>query len=101
MILASETLIRTTWMANDPLINYHDAITPIDFDAIAEKAEATDCYSNNQLVMIAILEFLVGNSDEAYVSLDEIAALPSEERHAVLVALMAKWSPTELQENLE
>lgn len=93
-------LVQTTWLADDPLFACHDSITPIDWEATLTKVYDSDAYSVEQLVMIAILEFLC-DSDGAEVSLDEIAALPNEDRQAVLDALRAKWIGNEIQENLE
>ena len=97
----SEQLIQTTWMADHKLFANHDAVTPVDWAKVWEVID--DIYhsefDNNQLVMIAVLEFLCG-SEMVEISLDEIANLPEIERQAVAEALRLKWSKVEYQENL-
>ena len=98
---ASEHLVQTTWMAEHPLFKNHDTVTPVNWDKVWEVIDDINHseFDNNQLVMIAILEFLCG-SDMVEVSLDEIAQLPELERNAVVEALRLKWSKVEYQENL-
>ena len=97
----SEQLVQTTWMAEHSLFKNHDTVTPVNWDKVWEVIDDINHseFDNNQLVMIAILEFLCG-SDMVEVSLDEIAQLPELERNAVVEALRLKWSKVEYQENL-
>ena len=97
----SEQLVQTTWMAEHKLFNNHDAVTPIDWAKVREVIDNLDEpeFDANQLVMVAVLEFLCG-SEMVEVSLDEIANLPELERSAVVEALRLKWSKVEFQENL-
>ena len=101
MRTASEHLVQTTWMADNKLFANHDAVTPIDWAKVWDVVDDIDNaeFDANQLVMIAVLEFLCG-SEMVEVSLDEIANLPEMERRAVIDALRLKWSKVELQENL-
>ena len=79
----------------------HDTVTPVNWNKVFEVLDDIDqnAFDNNQMIMIAILEFLCG-SDMVEVSLDEIAQLPELERNAVVEALRLKWSKVEFQENL-
>lgn len=97
----SEQLVQTTWMAEHPLFMNHDTVTPVNWNKVFEVLDDIDqnAFDNNQMIMIAILEFLCG-SDMVEVSLDEIAQLPELERNAVVEALRLKWSKVEFQENL-
>ena len=97
----SEQLIQTTWMAEHRLFKNHDAVTPVDWAKVWEIVDDIDHpeFNADQLVMVAVLEFLCG-SEMVEVSLDEIANLPEMERQAVVDALRLKWSKVELQENL-
>lgn len=97
----SEQLVHTTWMADHKLFANHDAVTPVDWAKVWDVVDNIDSpeFDANQLVMVAVLEFLCG-SEMVEVSLDEIANLPEMERQAVVDALRLKWSKVELQENL-
>lgn len=97
----SEQLVQTTWMAEHSLFKNHDAVTPVNWAKVWEVIDDIDHseFDNNQLVIIAVLEFLCG-SEMVEVSLDEIANLPEIERQAVAEALRLKWSKVEYQENL-
>ena len=97
----SEQLVHTTWMAEHALFKNHDTVTPVNWAKVWEVIDDIDHseVDNNQLVIIAVLEFLCG-SEMVEVSLDEIANLPELERQAVVDALRLKWSKVELQENL-
>ena len=101
MRTASEQLVQTTWMAENKLFANHDAVTPVDWAKVWDVVDDIDNaeFDANELVMIAVLEFLCG-SEMVEVSLDEIANLPEMERRAVIDALRLKWSKVELQENL-
>ena len=97
----SEQLVQTTWMAEHPLFQNHDTVTPVNWNKVFELVDDIEVnqFDHHQLVMIAVLEFLCG-SDMVEVSLDEIASLPDLERSAVVEALRLKWSKVEFQENL-
>jgi hypothetical protein len=97
----SEQLVQTTWMSDNKLFSNHDAVTPVDWAKVWEVVDNIDepQFDADQLVLIAVLEFLCG-SEMVEVSLDEIANLPDMERQAVVDALRLKWSKVELQENL-
>jgi hypothetical protein len=97
----SEQLVHTTWMAEHKLFQNHDAVTPVDWAKVWEVVDniETPEFNADQLVMVAVLEFLCG-SEMVEVSLDEIANLPELERQAVVDSLRLKWSRVELQENL-
>ena len=100
----SEQLVQTSWMADHPLFKNHDAVTPINWPQVWQTIDDLDNidhmgFNANQLVMVAVLEFLCG-SEMVEVSLDEIANLPELERQSVVDALRLKWSKVELQENL-
>ena len=97
----SEQLVQTTWMADQKLFTNHDAVTPVDWAKVWEVVDNIDepQFDADQLVLIAVLEFLCG-SEMVEVSLDEIANLPDMERQAVVDALRLKWSKVEFQENL-
>ena len=97
----SEQLVQTTWMAEHALFKNHDTVTPVDWAKVWEVVDNIDTpeFDADQLVMVAVLEFLCG-SEMVEVSLDEIANLPEMERQAVVDALRLKWSKVEFQENL-
>jgi len=96
----SEQLVQTSWMCEHKLFANHDAVTPVNWDKVWEViGEQETEFDHNQLVLIAVLEFLCG-SEMVEVSLDEIANLPELERQSVVDALRLKWSKVELQENL-
>lgn len=96
----SEQLVQTTWMAEHDLFKNHDTVTPVNWAKVWDAVDNSEPEFNaDQLVMIAVLEFLCG-SEMVEVSLDEIANLPELERQAVVDALRLKWSRVELQENL-
>lgn len=97
----SEQLVQTTWMAEHPLFKNHDAVTPVNWAKVWEVVDDLEAseFNADQLVLIAVLEFLCG-SEMVEVSLDEIANLPELERQAVVDALRLKWSRVEIQENL-
>ena len=101
MRIPSEQLVQTTWMSDNKLFLNHDAVTPVDWVKVWEVVDNIDepQFDADQLVLIAVLEFLCG-SEMVEVSLDEIANLPDMERQAVVDALRLKWSKVELQENL-
>ena len=101
MRIPSEQLVHTTWMAEHALFKNHDTVTPVNWAKVWEVIDDIDHseFDENQLVIIAVLEFLCG-SEMVEVSLDEIANLPELERQAVVDALRLKWSKVELQENL-
>jgi hypothetical protein len=88
-------------MAEHKLFQNHDAVTPVDWAKVWEVVDDIDHaeFNADQLVMVAVLEFLCG-SEMVEVSLDEIANLPELERQSVVDALRLKWSRVELQENL-
>jgi hypothetical protein len=96
----SEQLVQTSWMCEHKLFANHDAVTPVNWDKVWEViGEQESEFDHNQLVLIAVLEFLCG-SEMVEVSLDEIANLPELERQSVVDSLRLKWSKVELQENL-
>jgi hypothetical protein len=97
----SEQLVQTTWMADHKLFANHDAVTPVNWAKVWEVVDDLEAseFNADQLVMIAVLEFLCG-SEMVEISLDEIANLPEIERQAVAEALRLKWSKVEYQENL-
>jgi hypothetical protein len=88
-------------MAEHALFKNHDTVTPVDWAKVWEVVDNIDSpeFDPDQLVMVAVLEFLCG-SEMVEVSLDEIANLPEMERQAVVDALRLKWSKVEFQENL-
>jgi hypothetical protein len=88
-------------MAEHALFKNHDTVTPVDWAKVWEVVDNIDTpeFDADQLVMVAVLEFLCG-SEMVEVSLDEIANLPEMERQAVVDALRLKWSKVEFQENL-
>jgi hypothetical protein len=99
----SEQLVQTTWMADHKLFTNHDAVTPVDWAKVWEVVDniETPEFDADQLVLVAVLEFLCG-SEMVEVSLDEIANLPELERQAVVDALRLKWSKVQtIQENLD
>lgn len=97
----SEQLVHTTWMTEHALFKNHDTVTPVNWAKVWEVVDDLEAseFNSDQLVMIAVLEFLCG-SEMVEVSLDEIANLPELERNAVVEALRLKWSKVEIQENL-
>lgn len=94
MTTASEQLVRLTWLAEHQMFAVHDSATPVNWDAVWLAMTETTIFTEHQLVLIAVLEFLCG-SDMAEVSLDEVDRLPELDRQAVLQALGIRWSNVE------
>lgn len=95
---ASEVLVQTTRLANDPLFAGHDSLTKVNLDKVWVLAEDGH-YSIDEMTLISVFEFLTG-ADDSFVTVSDIAALPGDERTAVLDALKAHWNGLHLEENL-
>lgn len=96
---ATETLVQTTWLADDQLFACHDNVTDVDWSAIWD-AISDGKYNERQITMISVLAYLASNRDLDSIGLPEIGDLPEMERIAVLDALRIQWAGVQLEENL-
>lgn len=96
---ATENLVGTTWMADDPLFACHDNVTEVDWESIQAKVYEGD-YTMAQVALISVFAFLAGNEELDSISLSELNNLSDTEKQAILEALQIKWNGVQLQENL-
>lgn len=93
---SAETLVKYSWMREHPAFLGTDCeIGVIDWETINDfKWE----WSFQQQVMIEVFKFLL--LEESNVSLDDLMALNPVDRQAVIMAINAKFSINDLNENL-
>ena len=93
---SAETLVKYSWMREHPAFLATDCeIGVIDWETINDfKWE----WSFQQQIMIEVFKFLL--LEESNVSLDDLMALNPVDRQAVIMAINAKFSINELNENL-
>jgi len=93
---SAETLIKYSWMREHPAFLGTDCeIGVVDWETINDfKWE----WSFQQQVMIEVFKFLL--LEESNVSLDDLMALNPVDRQAVIMAINAKFSINDLNENL-
>lgn len=96
---ATEALVQTTWMADDPLFACHDNVTEVNWSQVQDKVYNGD-YTMDQLTLISVFAFLCGNDELDSISLGELNNLSGLEKQAILEALQIKWNGVQLQENL-
>jgi hypothetical protein len=96
---ATETLVQTTWMAEDPLFACHDNVTDVRWEAIQEKVYEGE-YTMSQIALISVFAFLAGNDELDSISLSELNNLQPLEQQAILEALRIHWTGVQLQEDL-
>jgi hypothetical protein len=96
---ATEALVQTTWMAEDPIFACHDNVTEVNWPLVLDKVYNGD-YSMAQLTLISVFAFLSGNDELDSISLGELNNLSALEKQAILEALQIKWNGVQLQENL-
>ncbi len=96
---ATQSLIGTTWMADDPLLASHDSVTPIDWKSVYAKLFDGE-YSDEQMVLISVLSIIDQVDSMDTVSLEEILDLNEHERLAVLDALRIQCEGIKHEENL-
>lgn len=95
----TETLVQTTWLADDPLFACHDNVTDVKWDAI--EANLYDgVYTQAQQTLISVFAYLAGNDQLDSVSLSDVGELSELERLAILDALRIHWAGVQLQEDL-
>lgn len=93
---ATESLINTTFMADNPLFSCHDNVTELDWEKINEWLERTHL-SEQEMSLIWFLGYLDGQNDY---NLEQTHCLDQDDLLAILDALKIEWSGIELQENL-
>ena len=93
---SAETLVKYSWMREHQAFLGTDCeIGVIDWETINDfKWE----WSFQQQIMIEVFKFLL--LEESNVSLDDLMALNPVDRQAVIMAINAKFSINELNENL-
>ena len=93
---SAETLVKYSWMREHPAFLGTDCeIGVIDWETINDfKWE----WSFQQQIMIEVFKFLL--LEESNVSLDDLMALNPVDRQAVIMAINAKFSINDLNENL-
>lgn len=96
---ATETLVHTTWMADDALFACHDNVTDVNWDEIESKVYS-GIYSPEEVTLISVFAFLAGYENLDSVSLVDVGQLDQLEKLAVLDALRIHWSGVPLEENL-
>lgn len=96
---ATETLVQTTWLADDQLFSCHDNVTDVNWEAV-ENLLYDGNYTQEQQTMISVLAFLSKYENLDSISLYDIHQLKDEERIAILDALRIHWAGIQLQENL-
>jgi hypothetical protein len=93
---ATESLIQTTSLVNNPLFSCHDNVTELDWEKIIGWLELNNVDPREES-LIWFLGYLDGQNDY---NLDSINVLEEHEVLAVLESLKIAWSGIELQENL-
>lgn len=96
---ATETLVGTTWLADNPNFACHDYVTEINWTNIWQEVSEGK-YNEKQITLISVLAFLDNYQDLDSVGLPEIGDLHPIERTAVLDALRIYWDGVQLQEDL-
>lgn len=96
---ATETLVHTTWMADDALFACHDNVTDVNWDEIESKVYS-GIYSPEEVTLISVFAFLADYENLDSVSLVDVGQLDQLEKLAVLDALRIHWSGVPLEENL-
>jgi hypothetical protein len=93
---SAETLVKYSWMREHPAFLGTDCeIGVIDWETINDfKWE----WSFQQQILIEVFKFLL--LEESNVSLDDLMALNPVDRQAVIMAINAKFSINDLNENL-
>lgn len=93
---AAETLIKYSWLRDHKAFLGTDCeIGVIDWETIND---FNWNWSFQQQIMIEVFKFLL--LEESNVSLDDLMALNAVDRQAVIMALNAKFSINDLNENL-
>jgi hypothetical protein len=96
---ATETLVQTTWLADNSIFACHDHVTDIDWNSVWDDV-SDGKYNERQITLISVLAYLASNRDLDSVGLPEIGDLEQMERIAVLDALRIHWAGVQLQEDL-
>lgn len=96
MRAATESLIQTTSLVDNPLFSCHDNVTELDWEKIWAWVERNQV-DPREMSLIWFLGYLDGQNDY---NLDSINVLEEHEVLAVLESLKIAWSGIELQENL-
>jgi hypothetical protein len=93
---SAETLVKYSWMREHPAFLGTDCeIGVLDWETINDfKWE----WSFQQQILIEVFKFLL--LEESNVSLDDLMALNPVDRQAVIMAINAKFSINDLNENL-
>lgn len=93
---AAEILIKYSWLRDHKaFLNTDCEIGIIDWETIND---FNWNWSFQQAIMIEVFKFIT--LEESNVSLDDLLALSPVDRQAVIMAINAKFSIKELQENL-
>lgn len=96
---ATETLVATTWLADDPLFACHDNVTDVNWEVIESKVYS-GIYAQEEVTLISVFAFLAGYENLDSITLYDIEQLDELEKQAVLDALRIHWTGVQLQENL-
>jgi hypothetical protein len=96
---ATETLVHTTWLAEDKLFSSHDNVTDVNWNEIESKVYA-GIYAADEVTLISVFAYLAGHDDLDSVSLFDVGQLDHLEKLAVLDALRIHWLGVPLEENL-
>jgi hypothetical protein len=91
---AAETLVKYSWMRNHDGFKGTDCeIGVIDWETINAQE-----WTFEQQVLVEVFKFLLGIESNA--SLDDLLALTPVDRQAAVMAIQAKFSLNDLEENL-
>jgi hypothetical protein len=96
---ATETLVHTTWLGDDPLFACHDNVTDVNWEAV-ENLLYDGHYNQEQQTLISVLAFLSNYENLDSISLYDIHQLNKIDRIAILDALRIHWDGVQLQEDL-
>jgi hypothetical protein len=91
---AAETLVKYSWMRDHDGFKGTDCeIGVIDWETINKQE-----FTFEQQVLVEVFKFLLGIESNA--SLDDLLALTPVDRQAAVMAIQAKFSLNDLEENL-
>lgn len=98
MKLATEYLIRHTYLSEIRMFAEHDDLVPLDWEKIWGWVEVTKLEENEKIIL-DFLAFLDGQVDFQIGNATDFS-LSDDEKRAILEALRIDWLGLELQENL-
>jgi len=98
-VKATQSLVQTTWLADDPLFSCHDNVTDVNWEDVESKLYNGE-YTQNEVTMISVFSYFAGYESLDSISLSDIGQLPDLDRIAILDALRIHWAGVQIQENL-